>query len=124
MGWNSPRPGFQRLSEGLQPLRDAAVKVLPANLLAFFWFEGEHSMMIFADGLGARAHRLGTYQLPDALQPRTSGLTRLTQEDLARNPEGLAENGLLRVGLPAGVHIPYGPLQVLILPLPGVDPCV
>jgi transcriptional regulator with GAF, ATPase, and Fis domain len=122
MSWDKPRASFERLSENLVDLRKAAMAVSPTNFVGLLRRDAERSVIVYVDALGMRASSVRAADLPQVLQPRSSGLAWLAAADLTLNPHEFVETYLFGGAIPGAQREPYAARQLCSVPVPELDP--
>ena len=111
------------LFAGLPALLKAATARLPIDGLGVLRsIDAEALVMTYAGAFGVGSIGGRLMELPERIRSGAPGISRLTQVDLERDPEGLVEHRLLLTGFPDDIRQAYGVRQLFVLPVPEIQP--
>jgi transcriptional regulator with GAF, ATPase, and Fis domain len=111
------------LCEGLPALLGVASERLPILGLGVIRPTGSGNLELsYADPFGATAYRAASGDFPEPFRPRSSGVLRVSAQELEENSRRLVESRILNSGVAEEIRQALKVGTVLTLPLPDVDP--
>jgi hypothetical protein len=110
------------LCEGVRILLERAAAFLPVRGVGVVRPDGpEHVVLTYVDPFGATGYRPRLDDIPEGVRARSSGVIRLTADELQANPVGLFESRLLHSWVSDDIRQEFGLCEVVTVPVPAAD---